>query len=149
MTSSDRWIGGLFLLFSLVVIREASKLDFTSNYGAGSGFFPFWLGISGVVLSTVLVFQALRHRPLPAVAASAPSWSAKKALAYCALLVFVFVSDIIGFATAFTVLVAFLLMLEGENWRRSIAVAVASGIGFYLFFVRLLDVKLPLGRLGF
>ena len=124
-------------------------MDFTSNYGAGSGFFPFWLGISAVVLSAVLIIQALRHRTVAAVAVWAPNWSAKKALAYFALLVFVFVSDIIGFATAFAFLVAFLLRLEGETWRRALSVAVASGIGFYLFFVRLLDVKLPLGRLGF
>ena len=149
MTSSDRWIGGLFLFFSLVVVWAASKLDFTSNYGAGSGFFPFWLGISGVVLSAVLIIQALRHPTVAAVAPSTPSWSAKKALAYFALLAFVFVSDIVGFAAAFTFLVAFLVRLEGETWRRSLSVAVASGIGFYLFFVRLLDVKLPVGPLGF
>jgi len=149
MTSSDHWIGGLFLLFSLVVVWQASNLDFTGNYGAGSGFFPYWLGISGVVLSAVLIVQALRHLPVAAAASWAPSWSAKKFLAYIALLAFVFVSDIIGFATAFTFLVAFLLTLEGETWRRSLSVAVASGIGFYLFFVRLLDVKLPVGPLGF
>ena len=57
--------------------------------------------------------------------------------------------DKLGFILAFTCLSAFLLKLEGESWLRALAVASATGVGFYLFFVRLLSVTLPLGPLGF
>ena len=40
MTRADRWIGPLFFLFGLFVVWQASKLEFASSYGAGSGFFP-------------------------------------------------------------------------------------------------------------
>jgi len=149
MTRSDRWIGGIFLLFGSLVVLEASKLDFTSSYGAGSGLFPFWLGIATIILGAVLTLHALRHPAETPISPSPVSWSQKKALAYLALLVFVLTSELLGFVTAFTLLVAYLLRLEGENWPSAVSVALGSGMGFYLFFIRLLAVKLPLGPLGF
>jgi hypothetical protein len=148
MTRSDRWIGSLFFLFGFLVVLEASKLEFTSSYGAGSGFFPYWLGIATIVIATIVTVYAWRN--LSSADSSAPiSWSKKKLLALSALLVFVFTLELIGFATAFTLLVAFLLKLEGESWRNALSVALASGMSFYLFFVRLLSVSLPVGPLGF
>ena len=149
MTRTDRLLGGFFFFFGLLIVLEASKLDFKSNYGAGSGLFPFWLGASTAILGAILAFQALRSPPDPLANSAQASWSKKKLLAYSALLVFVFALELVGFITAFTFLSAFLLKLEGENWRRAVFIALASGMSFYLFFVRLLDVKLPPGPFGF
>jgi hypothetical protein len=149
MTRSDRWIGGIFFILGCLTMLQASKLDFKSNYGAGSGFFPFWLGVSTVILGTILTLGAVRN-PIdtPAVPPQI-SWSKKKALAFAGLLFFVLSLELVGFVVGFSLLVAFLLTLEGENWRTAILSAVASGTGFYLGFVRLLDVKLPSGPWGF
>jgi hypothetical protein len=148
MTRADRWIGILFFLFGFLVVFEASKLEFASSYGAGSGFFPYWLGIATTVIAMVVALYAWRKQsdddsPKPII------WSVKKLLALAALLVFVFTLDLLGFVTGFALLVAFLLKLEGETWRRAVSVALASGMGFHLFFVRLLSVTLPAGPLGF
>jgi hypothetical protein len=147
MTRSDRWIGILFLLFGFLVVLEASKLEFTSSYGAGSGFFPFWLGVATIFSAMIVILYAWRtpsdDAPTPII------WPVKKLLALAALLGFVFTLDLLGFVTGFALLVAFLLKLEGENWRNAALVALASGAGFYLFFVRLLSVALPVGPLGF
>ena len=148
MTRSDRWIGSLFFLFGFLVVLEASKLEFTSSYGAGSGFFPFWLGIATIVIATIVTVYACRTSSSADFSVSV-NWSKKKLLALAALLVFVFTLELIGFVTAFTLLVAFLLKLEGESWRNALSVALASGMSFYLFFVRLLSVTLPVGPLGF
>jgi hypothetical protein len=150
MTRSDRWIGGTFFLFGFLVVFEASKLDFKSSYGAGSGFFPFWLGISTIILGAILTFHALRNTAEASLdSTQVVSWSKKKLLAFSALVAFVFTLELVGFVIGFSFLVACLLRLEGENWRRSLSAALGSGISFYLFFVRLLDVKLPLGPFGF
>jgi len=148
MTRSDRWIGILFFLFGFLVVLEASKLEFTSSYGAGSGFFPFWLGVATIFSAMIVILYAWRtpsddDSPTPII------WSIKKLLALAALLGFVFTLDLLGFVTGFAVLVAFLLKLEGENWPRAVSVALASGLSFHLFFVRLLSVTLPVGPLGF
>jgi hypothetical protein len=148
MTRSDRWIGILFFLFGFLVVSEASKLEFTSSYGAGSGFFPYWLGVGTIVIATIVTVYAWRTSSSADFPASV-NWSKKKLLALAALLVFVFTLELIGFVTAFTLLVAFLLKLEGESWRNALSVALASGMSFYLFFVRLLSVSLPVGPLGF
>ena len=148
MTRSDRWIGPLFFLFGLFVVWQASKLEFASSYGAGSGFFPYWLGI-GMVLLAVLVIVAAWRIPSGADDTVAPHLSKQKVAAYVALLAFVFTVETVGFIIAITCLSAFLLKLEGESWWRALAVASATGVGFYLFFVRLLSVTLPRGPLGF
>jgi hypothetical protein len=148
MTRSDRWIGILFFLFGFLVVLEASKLEFASSYGAGSGFFPYWLGIATIVLAMVVALCAWRN-PSRDDSSAPVIWSIKKLLALAGLLSFVFTLDLIGFVTAFALLVAFLLKLEGESWRKAVSVALASGISFYVFFIRLLSVALPLGPLGF
>jgi len=148
MTRSDRWIGGIFLLLGSLVVLEASKLEFASSYGAGAGFFPYWVGAATIIVAIFLIAFSWRQ-PLDDDLSTSPTWSKKKLLALAALVVFVMTLEFLGFVTAFTFLVLFLLKVEGENWRRAVSVALASGIGFYLFFVRLLDVKLPGGPFGF
>jgi putative tricarboxylic transport membrane protein len=148
MTRSDRWIGILFFLFGFLVVLEASKLEFASSYGAGSGFFPYWLGIATIIIATIVTLYAWRN-PSRDDSSALVIWPIKKLLALAALLAFVFTLDLIGFVTVFALLVGFLLKLEGETWRNAVSVALASGMGFYLFFVRLLSVTLPVGPLGF
>ena len=148
MTRSDRWIGSLFFLFGLFVVWQASKLEFASSYGAGSGFFPFWLGVVTVILGAIVTLIAWRN-PSGADATTAPRFSKEKIAAFLALLAFVLTVESVGFIIAFSCLSAFLLKLEGESWLSALSVSSASGITFYLFFVRLLAVTLPVGPLGF
>jgi hypothetical protein len=148
MTRSDRLIGSFFLLFGCLVVLAASKLEFASSYGAGSGFFPYWLGVTITVLGAVIALQAWRNRaaadsPVPA------TWSAKKLTALALIVSFVLSLEWIGFVIAFSCMVALLLKLEGENWRNAVLVALAAGLGFYIFFIRLLAVNLPAGPFGF
>ena len=148
MTRSDRWIGSLFFLFGLFVVWQASKLEFASSYGAGSGFFPYWLGIAILLLAALVIAAAWRN-PSDADATNSPHLSKQKIAAFLALLAFVFSVESVGFILAFTCLSAFLLKLEGESWLCALSVSSTSGIAFYLFFVRLLSVTLPRGPLGF
>src|SRR5262245_14483078 len=146
MTRSDRWIGALFFLFGLLVVWQASNLEFASSYGAGSGFFPFWLGLSIVLFAGLILVAALRNGSDAGVV---PHFPGKKMAAFLALLIFVLIIEQVGFILAYTGLSIFLLKLEGESWLGAISVSAASGAGFYLFFVRLLSVTLPVGPLGF
>jgi hypothetical protein len=148
MTRSDRLIGGLFFLFGCLVIFEASKLEFASSYGAGSGLFPYWLGFVIAVLGLAITLFAWRN-PGHVELSDRTRWSAKKLAALALLSSFVLALESIGFVTAFGLMVALLLRLEGENWRKAASVAFAAGVSFYLFFIRLLAVNLPVGPLGF
>ena len=148
MTRSDRLIGSLSFFFGWFVVLEASKLEFASSYGAGSGFFPYWLGVTVVILGAVVTLHAWRN-PVGANSPAPVTWSTKKLVALALLSLFVLTLERLGFVIGFGFLVAILLKLEGENWRSTVSVALASGVGFYIFFVRLLDVNLPAGPFGF
>jgi Tripartite tricarboxylate transporter TctB family len=148
MTRSDRLIGSLFVIFGCVVVLEASKLEFASSYGAGSGFFPHWLGVAIFILGAVVTLQAWRNPAL--VDSSAPvGWSVKRLIALALLVSFVLTLEWIGFVTAFSLMVALLLKLEGEHWRHALSMALTAGVSFYVFFIRLLAVNLPTGPFGF
>jgi putative tricarboxylic transport membrane protein len=150
MHRADRWAGGIFLLLGILAVAETRKLDYGGAYGAGPGFFPFWLGTTIALLGAILLGSALWRSVDGAGLPTQPTPWKKKTLGYCGLLFFVLAIEFVGFVTAFTLLVAFLLRaIEGESWRGAIVTALGSGLGLYLFFVRLLDVKLPSGPLGF
>ena len=110
--------------------------------------FPYWLGVTIVILGAVITLQAWRN-PAGAESSAPVTWPAKKLMALALLVGFVLILERIGFVTAFSVLVVFLLKLEGENWRKAVSVALAAGMSFYLFFIRLLAVNLPAGPFGF
>ncbi len=150
MSRADRWAGGVFLLLGILVVIETRRLDYGGGYGAGPGFFPFWLGITIAILGAILLLQALRKGiDSGGDPAQWADWR-KKIIAYTALLAFVLTVEIVGFITGFALLFAFLLVvIEREGWLRSILAALTAGAGLYLLFVRLLQVELPSGLLGF
>ncbi|MGH7772606.1 MAG: tripartite tricarboxylate transporter TctB family protein [Candidatus Binatia bacterium] len=150
MSRADRWAGAVFLLLGILVVIETHRLDYGSGYGAGPGFFPFWLGGTIALLGAILLLKALRRpNATEEDSVQATQWR-KKIIAYGALLAFVLTVEIVGFITGFALLFAFLLVvIEREGWLRSILAALTAGAGLYLLFVRLLQVKLPSGLLGF
>ena len=150
MNRADRWAGLIFLLLGVAVFVEARKLDYGGAYGAGSGFFPLWLGIATAFFSAILIFQTFKNSETAQVSSVERAEWKKKALAYVSFLFFTLAIGALGFITGFAALVAFLLLvIEREPWQKAILTALAAGAGFYLFFVRLLQVELPLGPLGF
>jgi hypothetical protein len=150
MSRADRWAGAVFLLLGILVVIETRKLDYGSGYGAGPGFFPFWLGITIALLGAILLLKTLqRLNETEEDSVQTTHWR-KKIIAYAALIAFILAIELVGFVTSFSLLFAFLLLvIEGESWSKSLLAALTAGAGLYLIFVRLLQVKLPSGPLGF
>ena len=149
MKRMDCLIAALFLLLGLYALFEARKIDVAAGYGLGAGFFPFWLGVSITVLGSIVLFQILKqgNKSLETVSTSV---AGKRILVVAALFAFVSAVGICGFVLALSLLVAFLLLcIERETWWRALVISAATGVGFHLFFVRLLEVELPKGPWNF
>jgi putative tricarboxylic transport membrane protein len=148
MKLADSSIAALFFLLGLYALWEAQKLDFAAGYGLGPGFFPFWLGVAIALLGGIVLFQNLKKDKKPKTVSAA--LGKKRFLVAAALVAFVPAVGLCGFVVAFSLLVAFLLFwAEGETWWQALLISVATGVGFHVFFVRLLEVELPKGPWNF
>ena len=149
MKIGDSAIAASFLLFGLYIVFESRKLNAGAGYGLGPGFFPFWLATGLVLLGTLVLFQTFK-KDEESQQALARAAKKKKVLVAAAFLAFVPATVFVGFLVAFSLLVAFLLYwIEGEGWWQAALISLATGFGFHFFFVRLLEVQLPMGPWGF
>jgi len=120
--------------------------------GPGAGFFPFWLGTLGVVLSLALFVQSWRGRAIGEgtqvlLPRGDRAWRAAALLA--GLVAAALLLQPLGFRLAMLVFSVGLLLALGV--RRPVAIAIfalASSFGLFHLFYHWLQVPLPIGLLG-
>ncbi len=152
MKKADQITAIVLLLFSAFVIEESSKMALYTEFAPSYGFFPFWLGILMAILS-ILLFVDARRRP-DALDEKAPFPSREQfinvVLILASLGVYAFLMEIAGYVIDTLILATILLgVVERENWRTTLVVAVAITAALYVIFQILLGVNLPKSILGF
>lgn len=120
--------------------------------GPGAGFFPFWLGVMGVLLSLALFVQSWRGRAigegtqtlLPRGVGARRGAVLVASLAFVALLL-----QPLGFRLTMLVFSVGLLLALGVRRPVTIAIfALVSSFGLFHVFYHWLQVPLPIGLLG-
>jgi putative tricarboxylic transport membrane protein len=147
-TRADLAAGLVLIGLGIFIIFQATKLDYSSEYGPGPGFLPLWLGIGFVVLASALLWNSRG----PTDKDSKALWSeAKRALtAWAALIVGMALLKRIGFVLSFTLLSIFLVWaVDRRSPLTAMVVAICSALGFYLIFSVALGLPLPQGPWGF
>ena len=142
--------GILLLILSVAAIVGSRDLVYKVEFSPGAGFFPFWLGVSLLILSlilltknTVLTSSAKEENPLPGKEALLRILSILGSL-----LVGILLFERIGFLITMFVFVAFLLIvLEKYRWYSGILISLAMVFAVYGIFKIWLNVPLPLGLL--
>jgi hypothetical protein len=120
--------------------------------GPGAGFFPFWLGVLGVLLCVALFVQSWRGHAISEgtqalLPRGAGAWRAAALLA--GLAVAALLLQPLGFRLAMLVFTAGLLLALGVRRPVTIAIfALASSFGLFHVFYYWLQVPLPIGVLG-
>ncbi len=142
-------LGALFAAMAVT----AHGYGLSDRLGPGSGFFPFWLGVGGAVLSGALFLLSLRGGSIGE--GSEIVWpdraGAKTALTLLGgLVAATLLLQPLGFRLTAFLFTALLLIAIGV--RRPVAIAVfalVSGFGLFHLFYYWLKVPLPIGALGF
>jgi hypothetical protein len=120
--------------------------------GPGAGFFPFWLGTLGVVLSVALFVQSWRGRAIgEGTQALLPRGEGARRVAalVAGLAVVALALQPLGFRLAMLVFTVGLLLALGVRRPVLIALfALASSFGLFHVFYYWLQVPLPIGVLG-
>lgn len=132
------------------IIVEARGWDYLGPDGPGPGFFPFWYGVGMVALSLLLVAASLvRRSSAPATPVNWPEVG-RAFVAWAGLALCVGLLKVLGFVLAFGMFTFFLVaVMYRRPLRTALAVSAGLSAGFYLLFPILLNVALPVGRLGF
>jgi putative tricarboxylic transport membrane protein len=140
----------------LLVLGAAFAAGALRNYtywgpgGPGSGFLPFWLGLTMAILAAGLLVKATRGRE------DAGRWlpegaGRRRLLAVLGVTAgLIAVLKIVGMAVGTVLfLVALLRFVERMRWRSTLAIAVGTAAVNYLIFTYWLRVPFPVGVLGF
>lgn len=131
---------------------ESFQLSLSDTLGPGPGFFPFWLGVLGIVLTAFLLVQLyLNHVDLGEATLEFNRAGVRSVvLVLAGLTAATALLEVIGFRLSMLLLIAFLLVVLGV--RRWVVIAICAGAGsfgvFHVFF-DMLKVSLPVGILGF
>lgn len=150
MRRADRVGGLLLLIFGIWFAVVARQYPYWGPNGPGSGFLPFWLGLTMAVLAACLLVRATR------AADPGPAWlPAGRVLARLVVVVgataaLIVLMNVVGMALGTALfLVGLLRFLEGHGWLVTLGVAAGTAGANWLVFTYWLRVPFPAGVLGF
>jgi hypothetical protein len=156
MTRADVFAGLLLAGGFGVCLWEASSFQYGTEFSPGPGFAPVWLSAIGIALSVLLAFTAFRAPRQPrdstdtAADAIDKAGSLRVAATLAGLAAMLVITSWLGLVPSILV---FLLFLTLYVQRLSLVTGIAASVGtvffVYVVFVRLLDVPIPSGPLGF
>jgi putative tricarboxylic transport membrane protein len=146
MINTDRWTGLFFVLFSLYVCFESSRLGVGTFFRPAAGFFPFYSSLLLGLLSLILGFLAFRGK----LEKSEPWADVGNTVAVSlALLGFALLLTWLGFVITTFLFILFLLRaVERRAWLLSAGAALFISAAFYVVFGLWLKAQLPAGILG-
>ena len=140
--------GAVLAALGAYIVSEAWNWNYSSAEGPGPGFFPLWYGMVMVVLSLVLVARsALRPE-----AGKAVDWTgvARALAAWAVFAGCIALLQVTGFLIALALLTLFVVaVMYGRPLKVALVAAAGNAAGFWLLFPFALEVKLPVGPLGF
>ena len=147
------WMAGsiCFLALFCFAIWQSLLLPFGDRIGPGPGFFPFWLGLLGAVLSVVLVVEVARQpADLPEDKLMPDRQAIRGILAVVILMAAAaLLMNIIGFRLTALGFTAVLLPALGARSVIAIPlVSLAASFGVFHTFYYWLKVPLPIGMFG-
>ncbi len=152
MKKGERVFCVICMGLSLWLILESRQFSFTSKFGPGPGFLPFWLGI---VLGVISIFKfADTCRKKNEGEGNEPRLPGWKSLLRVGLIMmimggFALVMNSLGFIlTVFLFVSALLFVLEGDGVLKSMFYGVMFSAFVFLVFRYWLEIDLPKGLLG-
>ena len=150
MQKREAGIGLFLILVSLLLCCGAFRLGLGEWRNPGPGFFPFLAGLLIIGFSSVIIVTSFKRSPrVSSPASRLPLLTWRSALIFGSLLAFGLWVERAGFfvCTFFMVLLV-LKMTSTKKWSFLFLVALFTCLGIYCVFNYSLEVRLPLGILG-
>ena len=141
----------VFVSVSIVLLFAANRFNFGTLRVPQTGFFPRTLAILLLLLSLVLLAQALHQNVAERDGVKIPAEGWIRIASTLAIMIgFALMLEWLGFLLSTFMLMIFLLRaIEAPRWSKVVAVASVTAFASYGLFGWLLGVPLPAGILGF
>ncbi len=151
MARSETAVAAGFGVMGLVWAVMALDLTYMGELAPGPGFLPFWLGVTLVVLSIILIARRWLARPdRPAQPLVATTGWRKPAVVAIGLSVCIAAISWLGFLISVSLyLVSLLRFVERRSWALAVIVGVGTPLLLHVVFRAGLGVPLPRGPMGF
>jgi len=144
--------GILFLVIGLITVILSSRMHLGDFRMAGTGLFPFCLGMVLIGLSLPIVFRGLFGERKEGEAEIDAQHKGHKKNVFAFLLftsVSVLLFNSVGFAIfSFLILFSLMWLLGFRDWVRNGILSLLVATGAYMVFVKLLKIPLPKGIIG-
>ncbi len=140
-------VSGVTLALGLLVIADSLRLGTGwSDEGPKAGYFPFYIGLIICIGSVVNAVLALRDRESGSFVSKAQARDVLRV--FVPMLVFAALIQPLGIYVASILYIGFFMRWIGKySWQKSIGVAVATSIGFFVVFDLWFKVPLIKGPL--
>jgi hypothetical protein len=148
------WCSLFWLLFSVIMAQQASRLPMGEMRDPGAGFFPLMIALVTGLLAFLALLQALKGKKGPPEATAEGDrerfrwWNIAVILA--ALTAYALTLTTVGFLiNTFWFMLLLMKVIEPQSWTKSLVAAVITAVASELFFNVLLSAQIPKGILGF
>ncbi|MDZ4164119.1 MAG: tripartite tricarboxylate transporter TctB family protein [Smithellaceae bacterium] len=152
MKKGDRVFSIICLGLSLWLILESQKFNYSSKFGPGPGFLPFWLGIILASIALYLLVSTFRgERRKEMDEPRLPGWGSLSRIGLIMLIMagFALFVNSLGFIlTVFFFVSMLLFVLEGDGFVKSLFYGVMFSAVVFLIFRYWMELDLPKGLLG-
>lgn len=151
LNKSEFAAAALLIVLGAYVAWEAWEWQYLTKDGPGPGFFPLWIGILLVGLAALLIITQVADA-LAGKLAEKTNWAGTRPalLGWGALLVAAVLLEPAGFVASYLFLsVVLLRVVFRRPWTSTVLVSAVSTACFWGLFVKLLEVRLPVGPWGF
>ena len=139
--------GGLFLLAFIGYYSMARNMPPGTLESPGPGMFPTWVGLAGIIISIIVIGEALMNKGESGEIGFPKGRDLKVAIIFTATLVgYILVLPYLGMmASSMLYAITFLKFGSTTSWPRSIIVGGLMGAALTLFFSTVLGLPLPRG----
>ena len=139
-----------WLVLSTAVCVESWSLKVGGLHNPGPGFLPFYTAILLGLLALISLLQTLKESEGSASEIWGGIQFGKLTILLGTLFLYVFLLERLGFLLGtFLLLLVLFRIVEPYGWKTILLSSLLTIGGMYLFFVILLESRLPRGFLGF
>lgn len=156
MTRADVFAGLLLAAGFSAGLWEACSFQYGTEFAPGPGFAPVWLSAIGIVLSLLIALNAFKatrraeHSTDEGSDAPDKAGLLRVAATLAGLVAMLAIAPWLGLVPSILVFLLFLtLYVQRLSVLTGISASAATVFFVYVVFVRLLDVPIPSGPLGF
>jgi putative tricarboxylic transport membrane protein len=153
MNRDEIVVGIVIFLFGAITTLLSLKMPIGTFRMAGTGLFPFYLGIILMILSSVFIlksfFQGWKGQLKKEASIESSESPIQLILFLGAMVLATLFFNQLGYPLISLLLMVALLRILGiKRWGLNILISVVTAVGSYFLFVKWLDIPMPKGWIG-